>query len=189
MHFDPEFRRHSLPLLVIFVLIALIWAFYRVPIYHFIYLFFGLLWGAFFLDLDHLVYWLYLNPNIEESRLAQIALKKHDYTSVVKLLQATRHHHTNLIFHHFFFQVVLILISAFVFTSTGNVFAMAFLLALNIHLLVDEWEDYHRNPHHLQDWLFARETKQLPVAYLGRYISIFTILSLILTFLLIKSRL
>jgi len=186
---NSEYKRHFLPLIIVFLVISTIWLIYRVSVFQFIYLFFGLLWGSFFLDLDHIIYWLYLNPNIEESRLAQIALKKYDINSVIKLLESTRKDHVNLIFHHFFFQVVLVLISAFVFTSTGNVFAMAFLLALNIHLLVDESEDYRHDPHHLQDWLFARESKQLPLSYLGKYIGVFAALTLILSLLLLKSQL
>jgi hypothetical protein len=185
---NSEYKRHFSPLIIVFLVISIFWIIYHVSVFQIVYLFFGLLWGSFFLDLDHIIYWLYLNPNIEESRLAQIALRKYDFNSVIKLLESTHKDHTNLIFHHFFFQVVLILISAFVFTSTGNVFAMSFLFALNVHLLVDEYEDYRHDPTHLQNWLFARETKQLPVAYLGRYIGVFTALTLILSFLLLKSK-
>jgi hypothetical protein len=146
------------------------------------------LFGSFFLDLDHLIYWLYLNPNIEESRLAQVAFKKYDFRSLIKLLESTHHKHLNLIFHHFFFQVVMALISLFVFTSTDSPFAMAFLLALNIHLLVDEINDYRLDPVHLQDWLFAREPKQLPRRYLLHYILIFVFLTLVFAILLLKSK-
>ena len=183
-----EFRDHVWPLVGIFVVISLFWVLAKVKWFEFVYLFFGLGWGAFFLDLDHLVYWLYINPRIEESRLAQIALKKYDFDAVFKLLQATSKSHTNLVFHHFFFQVVLALISVFVFTSTGNTFAMAFLLALNIHLLVDEYQDFTTDKPHLQNWLFAREAKQLPLNYLGKYIATFFGLCVIFAFLLLKSR-
>lgn len=183
-----ELQKHLLPLISIFTVISIFWIFRSVPYYEFIYLFLGLAIGAFFLDIDHLIYWLYLNPNTEESRLAQIAIRKYDYISIIKLLESTHRHHINLIFHHFFFQVVLALISFFVFTSSGNTFGMAFLLALNIHILVDEISDYNQDKNHLQDWLFARESKQLPIAYLKRYILIFLTLTLIFTWLLIKSK-
>ena len=183
-----ELKKHLLPLLAIFIVISLIWFFYKVNYLNFIFIFFGLLLGSFFLDLDHIVYWLYINPRIEESRLAQIALKKYDFDAILKLLKATSKTHTNLIFHHFFFQVVLALISVFVFTSTINTFAMAFLLALNIHILVDEYQDYVTDKPHLQNWLFAREAKQLPLNYLGKYIATFFGLCVIFAFLLLKSR-
>jgi hypothetical protein len=184
-----ELKKHLLPLLAIFVIIAAVWFFSKVNYLNFILLFFGLLLGSFFLDLDHLIYWLYLNPNIEESRLAQIAFKKYDFISLLKLLEFTHQKHLSLIFHHFFFQVVMALISIFVFTSSNNPFAMAFLLALNVHLLVDEINDYRLNPVHLQDWLFAREPKQLPRRYLPHYILIFIFLTSVFILLLLKSKL
>lgn len=184
----PELKKHLLPLLAIFLVISVVWFFYKVSYFNFIFLFFGLLLGSFFLDFDHLIYWLYLNPNIEESRLAQIAFKKYDFRSLLKLLEFTHQKHINLIFHHFFFQVVMALISVFVFTSSDSPFAMAFLLALNIHLLVDEINDYRLDPGHLQDWLFARETKQLPRRYLIHYILIFVFLTVVFTLLLLKSK-
>lgn len=183
-----ELRRHLTPLLIIFFVIAIYWLFQGVFWFNYFALFFGLLLGSFFLDLDHLIYWLYLNPNTEESRLAQIAIRKYDYRSVIKLLESTHKQHVSLIFHHFFFQVVLALISVFVFTSSDSAFGMGFLLALNIHLLVDEIEDYNLDKKHLQNWLFARESKQLPTSYLARYIQIFVFLSFVFTFLLLKSK-
>lgn len=183
-----ELRRHLLPLLIIFVVISIYWLIAKNAWYQFIFLFLGLTFGSFFLDIDHLIYWLYLNPNIEESKLAQIAFKKRDFLSLTKLLEATHQKHTNLIFHHFFFQVVLTAISVFIFTSSNNIFAMGLMLALNVHLLVDEVTDYRRDPRHLQDWLFAREEKQLPLDLLPKYMAIFFITTFIFFILLLRSR-
>lgn len=183
-----EIRKHLLPLLVILVVISAYWFPREVVWYQYIFLFLGLSLGSFFLDLDHLLYWLYLNPNIEESRLAQVAARKYDFMSLLKLLESTHKKHTSLIFHHFFFQVVLALISFFVFTSSDNVFIMAFLLALNIHLIIDELDDYQNHRTHLQEWLFARETKQLPQSYLSKYIATFTVFSTIFFILLLRSK-
>ena len=181
-----ELRRHLLPLLIIFVLTSIYWFFQKTIWFNYLYLFLGLGVGSFLLDFDHLIYWFYLNPNIEESRLAQIAFNKHDYLSLIKLLESTHHKHTNLIFHHFFFQAVLAAISVFVFTSSGNIFAMSLMLALNIHLLVDEINDYRLDKAHLQDWLFAREEKQLPLNFLSQYIAIFVVATLVFFYLLLR---
>lgn len=183
-----ELKHHLLPLLAIFVFISLFWIFNRVSFFDFIFLLFGLALGAFFLDVDHIIFWLYIKPNLEESRLARIALEKYDFSSLLRLLETTHKSHTSLIFHHFFFQIVLALISLFVFTSSDNVFGMAFLTAINIHLLVDEIIDYNRDPVHLQEWLFAREEKQLPLNQLKNYLIMFSVLITLFVFLLIKSR-
>ena len=183
-----ELRQHLSPLFVVFVLVSFFWVFAKVKLINYFYLLTGLVFGSFFLDFDHLIYWLYLKPNIEESRLAQIAIHHYDFKSIIKLLESTHKEHTSLIFHHFFFQVVLALISFFVFTSSDNVFGMAFLFALNVHLIVDEVEDFRHNKKHLQDWLFAREQKQLPIEYLSYYLGTFILFSLVFVWLLIKSR-
>jgi hypothetical protein len=181
-----ELQLHFLPLLIIFSVTSLVWLFFHSAYYNFIFLFLGLLSGSLILDIDHLIFWFYLRPNLEESRLALVAWKKGDFRSLLKLLESTHLNHTNLIFHHYFFQVVLVLISFFVFTSSEFIFAKAFLLAVNIHLLVDEFSDFFQNPHHLQDWLFARENKQLPLRSLKTYLIFFTLISLVFTYLLIS---
>jgi hypothetical protein len=180
-------QKFLLPGLLAFISISSFWLFFKVPYYQYIYLFLGLGVGTYFLDLDHIVYWLYLNPNTDESRLAKTAIFKYDFRSIFKLISATQHQHTNLIFHHFFFQVVISIISFFVFSSSSNVFGNSLLFAINIHLLVHEFDDYKNRKAHLQDWLFAREQKQLPIDYLGKYIALFTCLNIVFFILLIRS--
>jgi len=183
-----ELKNHLIPLSIIFLLTSLIWLIQKVTWFNFVFLFSGFLWGSFFLDLDHLVYWFYLEPNLEESLLAKIAWSKGDFSSLLKLLASTHQNHTNLIFHHYFFQIVLTIISFFVFTSSNGVFTKAFLLAINIHLLVDQIKDFQQDPEHLKLWLFAREKKQLPTESLKYYLLTFAILNLIFIFFLIFSR-
>ncbi len=183
-----ELKNHLLPLLGIFILTSLLWFFQKAVWYNFIFLFFGLLWGSFFLDIDHLIYWFYLEPNLDESHLALIAWKKGDFKSLLKLLESTHNHHNSLIFHHYFFQIIITLISFFVFTSSSGIFPKAFLLAVNIHLLTDEIKDYRQDPDRLKVWLFAREKKQLPTSALKYYLMTLTIINLLFTTFLISSQ-
>lgn len=182
-----ELRNHLLPLLIIYLAATIVWFFQGIVWYQYVYLLFGFLWGSFLLDIDHLIYWLYTEPNLEESRLAQSAWKKRDILSLLKLLESTHMGHINLIFHHYFFQSVLALISLFVFTSSSSIFAKSLLLALNLHLLVDEIKDYFQDPEHLQSWLFARENKQLSIKSLKYFLIIFAFFNFFFTLSLIKS--
>lgn len=170
---------------IIFIIISIAWLFRSVVWYEYVFAFLGFAIGAFFLDLDHLIYWFYINPNIEESRLAKIAFDKRDFQSLLKLLESTHYQHTNMVFHHYFAQIVIAIISIFIFTSSSSIFAKSFILAINLHLLVDEIKDFRSNPAHLQDWLFARESKQLSISSLKYYLYIFSFLVLIFAFLLI----
>lgn len=183
-----ELHYHLIPLLILFVFIFAIWLFNQVAYYEFISLLLGFAFGSFFLDLDHLIYWFYLEPKLEESRLAQAALKNRDHKSILKLLEITHQNHVSLVFHHYFFQIVLVLVSFFIFTSSSSIFVMAFLLALNIHLLVDEFVDFQKDPPHLQTWLFAREKKQLTLKSLQYYLFFFLGLTILFVLLLINSR-
>lgn len=182
-----ELKNHLLPLLIIFLITSIVWLFQKVSWYNYVFCFSGFLWGSFFLDIDHLIYWLYLKPDLDESILAKSAWKKGDFRSLIKLLESTHESHTELIFHHYFFQIIITFISFFVFTSSSGVFAKTFLLAINIHLLVDEIKDYQNNPEHLKLWLFAREKKQLPTESVKYYLLTFLVINLLFTALLISS--
>ncbi|MBU1089005.1 hypothetical protein KKA02_03980 [Patescibacteria group bacterium] len=188
-----ELKKHLIPLCIIFILTSIIWIFNKVVYYQYFYLFLGLSFGSFFLDIDHILYWLVLNPNLEESKLAKVIIKKRDYKNLLKLLESTHKSHTSLIFHHSTSQIILGLTSLFIFTSSDNIFAISFLLALNLHLLIDEAEvlfnknDSNSSLAHLQDWLFARLPAQLPLKYLKHYVSFFLALNLAFLLLLVKS--
>jgi hypothetical protein len=147
----------------------------------------ALLLGSIILTSDHFIYWFALRPNTEESRIAKAALNQRDFKSILVLYKTTHKNHNNLIFHHYFFQVILVLISLFVYTSSIGIFTKVFLLAINLHLLIDEISDYFLDKKTLQKWLFAREEKQLSLDYLKYYLIVFGILILVFIFLLFKS--
>lgn len=182
-----EIVKHTLPLFVFFILTSAIWLINGTVWYKPIALFIGLAIGSFILDFDHLVYWYYLRPDIQESVVARSAIKKNDFKNVLKLLEFTHKSHTSLIFHHYFFQIVLTVVSIFVFTSSSNPLGHGLILAANYHLLIDQLDDYKNDPKHLQNWLFARSSKQLPIKYLKHYLIFFTITTIIFGLLLIKS--
>lgn len=183
-----ELTKHLIPLLIVLLLTSLFWLLSRTPWYEFLILVAGLAFGAFFLDIDHLIYWLYTHPELEESRVARLTLTKYDYHSTLTLLESVRKKHTDLIFHHIIFQIILICLSIFAFTSTDSIFGKSFLLALNVHLFVDELEDFQTDPAHLQAWLFARLKKQLPISFLKKYLLIVFLSLVFFCLLLVKSK-
>lgn len=176
-----------LPIITVFFIVSIFWVIFGVSNIEIIYLLIGLILGHIFLDMDHIIYWFYRKPNTDESRtIKNIFLEKKDYKSFLKLIKAARTSHDNLIFHHYFFQISLNLISFFIFISFSNIFILSFLLAINLHLLTDEINDYFYNPKFLQKWLFAREDKQLPIKSLKNYLIIFSVLFLFFLYILIK---
>jgi len=159
------------------------------PSIQILYLFLGIFFGTIILDADHLIFWYFLKPNIDESRLARTTIKNFDIKSLIKLIIASHSTHHNLIFHHYFFQSILVLFTFFIFTSTSNLFVLSLVFSLNLHLLIDEYVDFFINPKILQKWLFAREEKQLPVKFLNRYLTFFSIFLIIFIILLFYSQL
>lgn len=179
---------YILPANGLFIIISCFWVIFGAKNIHLIYLFLGINLGIFILDIDHFIFWFFLKPNNEESRLVKLALQNKEFKSIIKITQKSHKTHYDLIFHHYFFQVILTLFSLFIFTSTQNTFVSALVLSLNLHLIIDEISVYRYNPKIVQKWLFAREPKQLPIAFLKRYIAVFIIFTSLFTFLLIQSK-
>lgn len=184
-----EFRYHLVASSVIFVLVSIFLVIGKIDSIQLLYLFLGIFSGSFILDIDHFIFWFFLKPNLEESRLARTAIQNHDVKSVYNLLKASHQTHYNLIFHHYFFQVILVLFSFFIFTLTNNIFVTSLVVSLNLHLIINEIIDYFYSPKSLQKWLFARESSQLPIKFLGRYISVFSFFLVIFITLLILTQL
>jgi hypothetical protein len=183
-----ELVKHLLPLLVLFLLISVVWTINNVAWYQYVLLFIGLGVGSFILDIDHLIYWYYLNPDLQESKVARLSIAKRDFGHTLKLLEFTHKSHTSLIFHHYLFQLVLVAVSIFIFTSSANPLGKGLVFAINYHLLVDQLDDFKSNPAHLQNWLFARSGRQLPQKYLKHYLIFFSIITIVFGLLLITSR-
>lgn len=179
---------YLVPIVIVFIAISSFWVVFGVKNLQLLYLFFGLIIGILILDIDYLIFWFFIKPNNEESRLIKLAIENKQFKSVIKIIQNSHQNHQNLIFHHYFFQVVLTLFSLFIFTSTKNTFISAFFLGLNLHLIIDEIIGYRLNPKIVQKWLFAREPKQLPIIFLKKYIIVFIIFTLLFTFILIRSK-
>jgi len=184
-----ELRYHLLASFVVFILVSIFLVIGKIESIQLLYLFLGITIGSFILDIDHFIFWFFLKPNLEESRLARTAIQNHDIKAVYQLLKTSHQTHYNLIFHHYFFQVILVLFSFFVFTLTKNIFVNSLIVSLNLHLLIDEIIDYFYNPKTLQKWLFARENSQLPIKFLGRYLSVFSFFLVIFIILLITTQL
>jgi len=168
-----EINNHLLASLLIFVLVEVVWLLFgSFSVLKAIALILGLLLGTFLLDLDHLVYWFFLKPDLAESKQAKEYWQKRDFKSILSLLGENHKTHTSLVFHHFLFQGLLLVLTFFVLTSSNSVFGKGLVLAVNAHLLVDIYTDLKKDSNHLKTWLFARSpfaTITLPSSWLWGY--------------------
>jgi len=139
------------------LLVTLIWAINGLfSFFGSLFYLFGLLAGAFILDLDHLLYWFLIVPNAPDSLQARELLKERQFGLMLNLLGENHKKHTSLIFHHYIFQLILLFLTFFVITSTSSYFGKGMVLAASAHLLVDELMDLRYDYNHLRHWLFAR---------------------------------
>ncbi len=183
-----ELKNHLPPIIAIFLLTSLFWIFSSIPFTRFLFLFFGLGLGTFFLDIDHLLYWYYLQPNLGESRIAKKLLIEKKYKQLLQHLVLYHKNHTSLVFHHFAFQAILLVLTIFITTSTATIFGKAFCLAIYVHLLVDQINSYKENPQHLSDWLFARSPLKPLHKHLKNYIIFYSSFVPFFLYLLIRTR-
>lgn len=173
-----EIYNHLVVSLVLFILIEIFWLIGGT--FSFLNagkLFTGLLLGTFVLDTDHLVYWFFLYPNLNESQEAKKLWQQGKWRQLLVLLAQTHKGHASLIFHHFIFQTALLVLTIFIFTSTTDVFGQGLILAIDAHLLTDQWLDWRQDPEHLQKWLFARtplSQAPLPLKWLKSYLLVYS---------------
>lgn len=137
--------------------------------------------GTFFLDIDHLVFWLVTHPERPDSIEAKRILGLTGLKPKVKLMQLfgllenSHLSHNRLIFHSIVGQVILFILGIFVLTSGGSIFSSAFVMAANLHLLKDEWTDFQQNKDHLSDWLFWQVREASLKDYLVEYLVVATL--------------
>ncbi len=98
--------------------------------------------GNFLPDIDHLIYVFFLNPQELTSQRVNFLIKKREISRVLSLLYETRRERLGLVFHTFIFQIIFYVFSFFIVTSTTSIFVHGIVIALSMHLAVDQLVDY-----------------------------------------------
>jgi hypothetical protein len=181
--FNSEIFSHLLLTFVYFVLVSLLRGNFDFSL---VWLWLGALLGAFLLDIDHLLFWFWLRPQEGESIQARALAKMSNYRGLYTLLKQTHEAHNRLVFHAATFQVVLLLLTFYVLTATNNLFGAGLVMAMNLHLLKDEWFDWLKGRREaLADWLFWQVRGVLMADYLNLYLIFVSVVFLILSVFLI----
>jgi len=137
----------------------------------------GGLLGAYFLDIDHLIYWFVTHPEREDSKQAKILFEENNWGGLYRLLTVSHSSHTRLVFHTVLSQIVLLILAFYILSSGGSLFASAFIMSINLHLLKDEWWQYLQGARaSLADWLFWQVRGIATEKYLAFYLAAVTII-------------
>jgi len=148
-----------------------------------IWLWLGGLAGTFLLDIDHLIYWFFFQPEKQDSQMAKVLWLKKDFKGLLLLLGRYHDTHLRLIFHTALFQAVLFIFSFYIFTSGGSLFASGLVAGMNLHLLKDEWKEYlEKKYEHQKSWLFWQIKREVSPEELKMYLIIATIIFILLSF-------
>lgn len=151
-----------------------------------IWLWAGALLGTFLLDIDHLLFWFWTRPQEGESIQARALVKMGNYRGLYTLFKQTHEAHNRLIFHTATFQVILLLLTFYVLTATNNLFGAGLVMAMNLHLLKNEWFAWLRGEKEaLVDWLFWQVRGIAMGNYLNLFLAGVSIIFLILSVFLI----
>jgi len=105
-------------------------------------LYVGGLVGLFMSNLDHLLHVFVLNTQ-ELTSIRVITLVKYkQYKDAIKLLYDTKEERTNLIFHTNNFQLIFTVLTFWVVSSSGNLFARGLVLSYLLSLVIFNLKKY-----------------------------------------------
>lgn len=111
--------------------------------YPFWLLFFGLggLLGSFILEIEGIIYCVYLEPEEQISKEVSQLISARRYRNAMMTVALRRAEIKTRVFHTFLFQVIFAVLTWYVLTSTGSAFACGLSLFAYLHLLKDQVTD------------------------------------------------
>jgi hypothetical protein len=125
-------------LISLFILISLVKGWLNLSYWPF---WVGGLVGNMLVDVDHFIYVYFLRPHELTSQRVNYMVGKRNLLATFDLLAKTRRERKDLIFHTILFQLVFLVLTIFILTSSQNLLGRGIVLALSIHLLVDQLVD------------------------------------------------
>ena len=163
-----EVKSHLLVTLIWLVIITLVrlpahfggignWLLVSLPLW------LGGLVGTFLLDLDHLLYVLWVYPDEPNSFQIKELIGQNRYKEALALLVNTRYERWRLSFHNALFQPIFCIFCFWVLSSSSNLLAKGLVMAMALHLLKDEFESlFTRGEEFTRRWLFWQIKTEVP---------------------------
>lgn len=142
----------------------------------------GVVLGTLLPDVDHLIYSFFLRPQDLSSQRVESLARQGQIGRMTEIMYQTKGERVGLIFHSVLFQLVFGVLAFLVVTSSGSVFGGGLVLAVLLHLLIDEWLDYKARGS-ISSW-FNRLNFVLTESQQKNYMGLQFALLLILTLLL-----
>ena len=163
---------------------------------------FGLFWilvgglvGTYLLDVDHLIYWFWSHPEKEDSIKAKETIReigvgwgireiRGGVRKLYQVLKENHQSHSRLTFHTVTFQIILLILTVYVLSSSGSYFGAGLVLAMNLHLLKDVWQDYFiKGKEGLADWFLWQIRGWGVDRYLREYLVLTSVVFILISIL------
>lgn len=142
----------------------------------------GGLIGSYLLELDHLLYTLWINPHELTSMRVRKLFEQRRLQEGMLMLVETRQERKRLSFHSVIFQAVLPILAFFVLTSTGSMLGAGLVMALFLRTLYEQLRDFRKRGD-IKNWLWQIKTEvphRIQVLYFVGMLGLFVLLSLLL---------
>lgn len=128
----------------------------------------GVLIGTLLPDIDHLIYSFVLRPEELDSQRVGSLAKQKQFGRMVDVLYQTKAQRHDLIFHSVLFQLIFLALAILVVTSSASAFGGGLVLAVVLHLLIDQLADF-RSTGNIANW-FSRLPVRLPEQVHQKYL-------------------
>jgi len=97
--------------------------------------------GAYFIKIEQIFYSFYIKPQEALSQEIQALFKQRKKKELWRLLKKGVNQQ-KLAFRSAVFQIVWVVLAFFTVSSTVGMFGKGLVMAIGLHLLLDEWNDY-----------------------------------------------
>lgn len=141
--------------------------------------------GWYLLVADRLLWVYFSHPKEKMSLYIKDLVKKGKFKQVILDLEKYKDYQKHLSFRSALFQVVWVALAFFTITSTPSFFGKGLVMALGLHLLIDEWEDQLKDPNILNSWLFWQIKRKITLQEQKTFLWLMTGLFFILTILMV----
>jgi hypothetical protein len=138
--------------------------------------------GSHLLELDHLLYALWIYPHELTSMRVKKLFEERRFQEGLAMLRETRYERKKLSFHSVIFQAVLPIFAFFVLTSTGSLLGTGLVMALYLRTLQLQFNSF-RKQGDIQGWFWqvqAEVSHRIQVLYFVGMLIFFILLSLFL---------
>jgi hypothetical protein len=142
----------------------------------------GGLIGSLLLDLDHLLYTLWIYPQELTSMRVKKMLEQRRFQEAIELLVDTRQERKKISFHSVIFQAVIPVFAFFVLTSTGSMLGAGLVMGLYLRTLDEQFRDFRKRGN-IESWFWqvqAEVSHRTQVLYFVAMLVVFIILSFLL---------